>query len=389
MAGDPEIYLLRADRIGLLEFTDDAGRRARGPVALARALTSSPPWKEIHDAVLVVRTAPIPLLAILGYFDDEQRARIGALRWQLENILPRLRYVNYRNAEKACARVAAEMMSRFGPDQVGRFRYVGLPRGGFFVLGMLSYMLNVPRERLHFPHPVGEPLVVVDDCAITGVRFREFLKICPSMEITFAHLCSHPELRRAIQAQEPRVSACISAQDLSDFAPNELGPDYGAWRHRWHARSPDAYWVGLTEHVCFPWSEPDVGVWNPVTQREEAGWRLMPPELCLKNRPTAGHAPDRLQVQPLGPGPLRPAAHVVFGRLRDQVILANVRTEETFSLNGVAADMWSAIATAGNVSEARTRVAQNYDVDETRLSTDLDRFVTDLMNRNLLERSKV
>jgi hypothetical protein len=115
----------------------------------------------------------------------------------------------------------------------------------------------------------------------------------------------------------------------------------------------------------------------------------MPPELCLKNRPTAGHTPDRLQVQPLSPGPLRPAAHVVFGRLRDQVIIANVNTEETFSLNGVAADMWSAIATAGSLSDARASVAQNYEVDEARLSTDLDRFVTDLMNRNLLERSNV
>lgn len=389
MTASPEIYLLRADLIGRLEFTDDDGRRARGPVALGRALTSSPAWHEISDAVLVVRLAPTPLLAVLGYFDDEQRARIGTLRWQMEHVLPRLRYLSYRRAEKACTRIAAQLISRFGDDHVNRFRYVGLPRGGFFVLGMLSYIMDIPRERLQFPHPVSEPLVVVDDCAITGLRFREFLQACPSMEITFVNLCSHPALRSAIEEHEPRVTTCISAQDLRDYAPQQLGDEHEAWRERWLTRSPDAYWVGLTEHVCFPWSEPDVGVWNPVTEREEVGWRLMPPELCLKNRSGLERAGDRLQVQPLGPGPLRAAPEVVFGRLRDQVIIANVETGETFVLTGVAADMWSAITSVGHLSEVRASVLQQYDVEEAELGNDLERFVDELIGRKLLERSTV
>ncbi len=379
----PQIYLLPSNPA--VEFVDETGRRASGPVALARALASSPAWVEMDNAILVVRPGPTPLLAMLGYFDANHQAKLAALSWQLEHVLPRLRYLNYRQAEKACGRVAAQLISEFGHDEVRRFRYMALPRGGFFVLGMLAYMLDLPRQQLEFPHPVNDTLVLVDDCALTGLRFRQFMQECPVGTIIFAHLCSHPDLRQAIRQQESRVKACIAAQDLHDHAPDDLGDDYCGWRERWLQRSTDAYWVGLTDHMCFPWSEPDVGIWNPETGKEEPGWRLVPPEVCLKNRPPPGQNPIRLQVQPLGPGPLRPAREVLFGELHDQVLVANVASQETFALTGVAADMWKALSTMGRLSEVLATISVKYDVDVNRLRSDLQQFVGDLINRQLLE----
>lgn len=383
----PQVYRLPSNLS--IALTDESGRRASGPVALARGLASSPVWEEMDDAILVVRTGPKPLVAIFGYFDTNHQTKLAALNWQLEHVLPRLRYVNYRQSERAAARLAAQLLARFGHKQVKQFRYLALPRGGYFVLGMLAYALDIRRDRLEFPHHVSEPLVVVDDCALTGLRFRHFLKKCPSSQIIFAPLCSHPDLRTAIRAHEPRVIACLSPQDLHDFAPKQLGSAYAAWRERWLTRSPDAYWVGLTDHVCFPWSEPDVGIWNPQTGREEAGWRLVPPELCLKNRRTPRRLPSRLQFQPLGPGPLRAAPHVLFGELRSQVVVANVATQESFALAGVAADMWTSIATLGDAAEVLVSMKQKYDVEEERLAKDLEQFVGNLLERGLLEMGKV
>lgn len=380
----PQIYLLSTN-LARLGLTDETGRRASGPVPLGRALASSPVWDEVDNAILVVRPSPTPLVAILGYFDTAQHAKLAALQWQLEHILPRLRYVNYRQAERACARVASRLIARFGREEMAHFRYMAMPRGGLFVLGMLGYVLDVPREQLEFPHPVHEPLVVVDDCALTGLRFRQFLKNCPSKHIVFAHLCSHPALREAIETREPQVNACVSAQDLHDYAPEQLGEDYDAWRDRWLARSPEAYWVGLTDHVCFPWTEPDVAIWNPETGQEQAGWRLVPPELCLKNRPTPEAQPNRLQIQPLGPGPLRAAPHVIYGELGNEIIVANVETSETFALTGVAAGMWKAITTLGRLSDIAATIVEQYDVDASRVNEDLCAFVKELMRMGLVE----
>jgi hypothetical protein len=384
----PQFYLLRTD-FRRLEFTDDTGRRAGGPIALGRALTSSPAWGELTDAVLVVRTAPTPLAGVLGYLDGDQHIRLGALAWQLKHMVPRLRYVTYRQAERACERLASELIATFGREAAADFRYLALPRGGVPVLGMLSYLLDLKADRLEAPHPVGIPLVVVDDRALTGVRFRTFLRRCPSQEIIFAHLWSHPELREAIQLHEPRVRACLAAEDLLDHAPDELGDGYCAWRERRLRRSPEAYWVGLTEHICFPWSEPDVGIWNPDTGQDEGGWRLVPPELCLKNRPAPGAQPNRLHIQPLGPGPLRPAEDVLYGEIGDQLLVANVTTQEVFALSGVAASMWKAISTTGRLGEVLMTISQQYDVDARKLRNDLQKFVGELVNRKLLEVAEV
>ncbi len=388
MDREPQVYLLPSN-LGHLEFVDEGGRRASGPVALARALASSPAWHDMHDIILVVRQAPRPLMGMLGYFTPEAQSRLAALSWQIEHVVPRLRYVNYRQAEKAASRVAQQLIARFGQDTVSRFRFMALPRGGYFVMGMLAYALNVERERLNFPHPVNDTLVVVDDCALTGIRLRQFLRDCPSREIIFAHLWSHPDLRSTIQKMEPRVLDCVSAQDLHDHAPDQLGEDYAGWRERWLTRSPEAYWVGLTEHVCFPWSEPDVGIWNPVTGQEEPGWRLVPPELCLKNRSAPGIGPDRLQIQPLGPGPLRPAEHVLYGELDDEVLIANVDSRETFALSGVAADMWKGITTLGRPGEVLASIAHRYDVDPSQLRGDLMKFVEDLVEKRLVQVTEV
>src|ERR671910_1255702 len=141
---------------------------------LADALAVSPLWAEMPRATLVVRAAPDPLLGVVGYFDAAGRARLEALRWQLEHILPRLRYVGYAQAQEDCERLAARLVERFGRDELRGFRFVAIPRGGFIVLGMLAYILGLERSQLEaapYSEHAGAPLVVVDDCALSGVRF--------------------------------------------------------------------------------------------------------------------------------------------------------------------------------------------------------------------------
>ncbi len=361
----------------------------------AQALTAGPAWERIETAVLVVRTAPAPLLGFLGAFDEAEEARLRALQGQLRHTLRRLRYVCYAQAERDAEQLAQRLTRRFGREAVRRFRFAAIPRGGHLALGMLAYALGLDHAQLTPPHPPETPLVVVDDCAISGARFGHFLSDLGERPVVFAPLYAHPDLRAAVE-EEPQVLACLSARDLRDHAPERLGDDYPDWKARWRERAPGGYWTGQPDHVVFPWNEPDIGVWNPVAEQVEHGWRVAPPAYCLKNRLTntnrAGpEAPPRVQVhvqvQPRASGLLRPADAVLFGMLEGDVLVADAEAGACFRLAGVAGAMWQALLAHPTRNEALAALLQTYDVDEATLRADLFAFADDLLTRGLLVRN--
>lgn len=355
--------------------------------ALARALAASPPWANLPEAVMVVRPEPRPLVGLLGTFEEEGVRRVEALRWQLHDALGRLRYVDYAQAERDCAVLAEKLADRFGELQLRTFDYVGIPRGGLLVLGMLAYALDLDRDRVHtaLAAKADGPLVVVDDCSLTGARFGQFAERFPDREIIFAPLYSHPDLRAALTASDARYTACLSARDLHDHAPDRMGDDYEAWRARWMERS-DARcrWVGLPDHVCFPWSEPDIAIWNPVTEREELGWRIVPPSACLKNRARAGKAPERLQVQTEPEGAFRLPETLLYGTLDDGVVIADTDAGTAFRLEGVAAAMWHALLDHPTHEDALSTLQSTYRVNRATLHNDLKDFTQRLQQHGLL-----
>jgi hypothetical protein len=383
------MYILRIGAGQLREvsiFVPGKGAEER-LLILASALAASPFWSEMPHAALVVRRNPEPLLAVIGYFDEAGEARMQALQAQLDLVLPRLKYVGYAQAASDCERLAGKLVERFGRDELQNFRFVAMPRGGYIVLGMLAYVMGLRRSQLDSHHPSGAPLVVVDDCAISGLRFRSFLEDRESPRVVFAHLYSPPELREAIEAESPSRVTCLSAHDLHDHAPERLGSEYSAWRERWSARMDyRSYWIGQPDHICFAWNEPDSSFWNAVTRQEESGWRFVPPDMCLKNRPEPGTEPLRVQIQPEGGGSLRPSDRVLFGELEEQIVIGDLETEETYLLSDVAADMWQAIVEYESSDEASKALLRSYDVDRGVLKADLHNFAEDLLSQGLLEK---
>jgi hypothetical protein len=277
-------------------------------------------------------------------------------------------------------------VERFGREELRGFRFTAIPRGGFIVLGMLSYILGLRRSQLEQPYPSDAPLVVVDDCALSGVRFGQFLGRFENPRVVFAHLYSAPELREAIEGREAGRVACLAARNLRDRAPENLGEEYPAWRERWVDRmGRRGYWVGQPEQVCFAWNEPDIGFWNQVTEKEEGGWCFVPPGLCLKNRPAPDANPVPVQAQPRGEGPLRPSSNVLFGEFEGRVAVGDLATGESFVLEDAAADMWRAVVGHGDSAAATGALLESYEVDGATLEADLRGFVDDLLSRGLLD----
>ncbi|HEX6200804.1 MAG TPA: hypothetical protein VF150_11100, partial [Thermoanaerobaculia bacterium] len=173
-----------------------------------------------------------------GPLGETEQARLGALAALLDRLAGSARYVGYAQAERDCEALAAKLLARFSRAELQRFSYLPIPRGGLIVLGMLSYLLDLAPERLAVGRPPDGPVVVIDDCALTGARLAATLRALPETEVVFAHLYSHPALRRAVVRREPRVVECLAARDLRDLAPESYPDpkDLGRWRRRWRRR---------------------------------------------------------------------------------------------------------------------------------------------------------
>lgn len=347
---------------------------------LMQGIASSPLWSSMPASALLFRQSP-PLFAVLGAFDELSKARLEALSFQVHFGLRTFRYVNYSRAEEDCRILASHLIERFGEDGLKKCHFTAIPRGGYFILGLLAYILGLHPSQLESPIPKDATLIVVDDCAISGARFREYLRKCENERILFAPLYSHPDLRDAINNREDRVVACISAHDLKDDSSEVEGGEE-AYRERWRARfGDDRYWTGLPEYICFAWNEPDRPFWNHVTGKVECGWTLLPHEFCLKNGPPQ----IPVFVQPEAQGPIRPADHVMFLMDEDSVVIGDLYSKESYHLDGVGADMWRGVIEFGDRELIMKNIQEKYEVDEGSLREDLEAFLAELIGKGILE----
>lgn len=346
-------------------------------LSLGRSLSASPLWQLVPEATLIARRYPVPLLAAVGVFDEAEAVRLEALQWQLDQLAPRVRYVSYEQAEDDCRALAEQLVGSFGVARLSEFRFVAIPRGGFFVLGMLAYTLGLTSAQLG-AESNGSTLVVVDDCALSGERFRQFLSTRSEESVVFAHLYSHPDLRHAIEAAEDRVLSAVSPHDLEDHAPDALGDDYTKWKARWEERDGAGYWVGRPGPVVFAWNEPDVSIWNPITEQSEPGWRILPPELVLKNRPAVGQEYERLQIQAAPVGRIRSHPDVVYGMVDGAIVAANIGSGETMVLDEVGSSMWLALVESGDVDAVVACLVDQFETDELTVRRDLEELTAAL-----------
>ncbi len=359
-------------------------------LALARALASSRIWPDFRKAALVVRAAPEPLLGVAGVFDTADIARLQNLQQRLSNDLPRMRHIGYAQAQEDCLRLAAKLRERFGDAARDAFHYTAIPRGGHIVLGMLSYALDLRAERLAPPTSPEIPLVVVDDCALSGARFKGLLPGFAGEAIVFATLYAPPDLRRAIVQQEARVLDCLSAHDLTDEAPKLYGERYADWcTFQRQLRGERGYWYGDYAPFGFAWNEPDVGFRNPVTGTHEVTWSLLPPEKCLKNRVRWIPEAARIQENIDGPGPIVVACGVLHADFGDTVLVGRIDqkgTGQTHVLDGLGAEIWRALIATGDTEPAQTALQAMHDVDAATLGREVRILSEAFFIAGLLER---
>jgi hypothetical protein len=341
---------------------------------VARQLGTSGP------ATLVLKP---PDLVLLYRGSPAQARQFQAQALDLDRSCRDLLYVDPPRVVALCRALALRLTDSVGKQEISQASFTAIPKGGFVPLDHLAPLLALRPEQLSAPGDPGRLLVVVDDCAISGLRFKQFLDGCPNQRVVFAHLYSHPALRAAIEAREPRVVSCVSAADLREVL--QTVPSEHEQRRRERIERGECYWIGSTEALCFPWNEPDRSFWNPITGRQERAWKIVPPELCSKNHPAPGITPVPIQIQPEGRGPLRPSQRAIFGELNGALVLCDMKTGQCFGLEGVAADLWRALLVHGHPEAVASALQAEYDVPGEVFREDTRNFFEDLEARGLIE----
>lgn len=374
---------------GLLRRYEENGHD-RPLVALAAALAQSYPSKRMQGVTLGVREHPEPILTFAGDFDDRARVRLAELPSFLEEASTRLRFISWREVEAGCIRLAAELRDMLGEAELERCTLVGVPRGGLIVTGLLAYALRIPPERVRStPWPAATrsdcPVVIVDDCGLSGIRLRETIGRMDAPRIVVALLFSHPDFRAAVEAAEPRVVAAVSGCDLRDHGAELLGEGYAAWRERWARRVPRRYHTALLDLIVFPWSEPQVRFRHPVTGEIEPNWSLAPPapgdsSVTAKGGLRVQVVDDRPGIDRLADGVLPIEGDGDEGG----VLLVNAFGNESAFLTGTAAELWRAWM-SGDETTAASRVAEAYDEPVERVSADLDGLLEEVRRRGFLK----
>ncbi len=377
-ASDPRLRLL----LRTLEGRD----QDRPLLGLAEALSRGPPAVGSSGAIIAVRETPHPYLVFVHPEGGDQQ-RLTHLPVLLATAAPRFRPCSWADAEDAAAALAAKVRSTLSTADLDAARLLAIPRGGLIAAGLLAYALDVPHNRIGVigsqgpTAPDSSPVILVDDCLISGVRLRGALRELHGESIVVATLYSHPEVRSAVETAEARVAACLGGEDLRDHGERLLGEDYPAWKALWMRRVPDRYAAVLTDLVAFPWSEPDVRVWNDRTQTVEPHWWLAPPSLCFRTRLTE----PTMEVQSADdhPGIERLSPSVVPVRTADAMVLIDCQERTGVLLRGTAAELWEEWMAGGSATAAR-RVAERYQVDESRVRRDLDGALGDLRGKGML-----
>lgn len=370
---------------------------------LAEAIATSPAWRHVVDGVVAFRARPEPAVALVGRFDAAQLAWIEGLRAILTSVLPWARRLDATAVEEACISLAGSLRTELSPDELARATFVGVPRGGVIVLGMLSYLLDLAPGQVRVgPALAGETeltglVVLVDDVVISGLRAGDAVASVPAQaSLVLTTLASHPGARKALRQAHPRLRAVLSALDLHDHAADVHGDGAGAWRARWRDRAPKgAVWVGAPEHVVFPWGEPDIATWNEVLGRAESAWHLFPPHATLKarGRLSAMDEPleSRIEETVASEGPYQPSDRLLYAHVDEGVLLIDIESAASYFLDGTAATIWTALLDGGPgadpVGVAARRLTDSFEVPARQARSDVQAFRDELLGAGFLCRA--
>jgi Coenzyme PQQ synthesis protein D (PqqD) len=80
----------------------------------------------------------------------------------------------------------------------------------------------------------------------------------------------------------------------------------------------------------------------------------------------------------------RPGPDVIAQRLGEEVVLVHMQTDRIFELNRTASRLWDLLASGCTRAEAQRRMLEEFTVDASQLSEEIDTILSSLVAEELL-----
>ena len=81
----------------------------------------------------------------------------------------------------------------------------------------------------------------------------------------------------------------------------------------------------------------------------------------------------------------KPASHVAWRRIDEEIVVLNLSNSDYYSLNGVGARMWELLSEGHPAEKVAALVAQEYGAPPKEVCADVDEFLGKLNQERLLE----
>jgi hypothetical protein len=81
---------------------------------------------------------------------------------------------------------------------------------------------------------------------------------------------------------------------------------------------------------------------------------------------------------------IRPSENVLYQEVDGEAVLLNLNNESYFGLDNVGTRIWQLIQEYGDLERISHAMMEEYEVDESRLRTDLNGFLAKLANAELI-----
>ncbi|MEM7799537.1 MAG: hypothetical protein AAF633_10135, partial [Chloroflexota bacterium] len=182
---------------------------------------------------------------------------------------------------------------------------------------------------------------IVDDCALTGLRFKTTIQKIERPQIGFFHLLSDPALRNQMMAVEEKVTWCLAASDLYERVSGNSQSGKGLPA----ALAQDRYLIKDLIQPIFPWNEPAMPIVMPFSDEIVDGWHLFPPHLVYKNRHALDLPPLDAYLAPVWQVPSR----IAYRWHAKRLTLLQLDTQESYVLADQQAAIWRMLAVYGEV----------------------------------------
>jgi len=88
--------------------------------------------------------------------------------------------------------------------------------------------------------------------------------------------------------------------------------------------------------------------------------------------------------QATSPGAIKIPGHVNSTRLGHTTVLLNTQSEDYLGMDEVGSRIWELLAEHGQVDLVVERLLSEYEVDEATLRADVERFVSELVDKGLV-----